>query len=120
MNRRTFIKSVGAATSVAALAGCAARTAVHSEVQAVAQVTDVEHHDGAVTAHIEVVSDDPESGQVGLHVHYFHGDACDASNYYHTHMPTAHVPSGEAVTIRDTYQHDDADEVGCVSAHLAE
>jgi hypothetical protein len=114
MNRRDYLKAVGAVAPVAALGGCATRQAVHSEVQAVAQVTEVERHDGAVTAHIEVISDDPEDGSVGLHVHYFH-DGCGGHDY-HTHLPTVFVPSGEVVEVRDTYEHDRA--VECVTAHV--
>lgn len=116
MNRRNFLKAVGAASTVG-LAGCATRTAVHSDVQAAAQVIDTEHHDdGSTTATIEVVSDDPEGGTVGLHVHYFHYE-CGGSSY-HSHMPSVYVPSGEAVTIRDTYSHDH--EIACVTAHVHE
>lgn len=113
MRRRTFL--AGAAAAVTGLAGCATRQAAHSDVQAAAQVVDTEYHDdGSTTATIEVVSDDPEGGTVGLHVHYFHYEC--GGNSYHTHLPTVYVPSGEAVTIRDTYKHDH--EIECVTAHV--
>lgn len=116
MRRRDFLTAAATITPVAALGGCATREAVSSEVQAVAQVTNVERHDdGAVTAEIEVVSDDPESGTVGLHVHYFENEC--QGNQYHTHLPSVHVPSGESVTIRDTYKHGDGN-VECVTAHV--
>lgn len=114
MKRRDLLTAI-AGGGAAALAGCATRTAVHSEVQAAAQVVDTEYHDdGSTTATIEVVSDDPEGGTVGLHVHYFHYEC--GGNSYHTHLPSVYVPSGEAVTIRDTYSHDH--EIACVTAHV--
>lgn len=120
MNRRNFLKTIGASASALTLAGCATtQTPVHTEISAAAQVTDVQHNDdGSVTATVEVVSDDPEGGTVGLHIHYFHGDECSSVNVYHTHMPSVYVPSGESVEIRDTYKH--GKRVGCVSAHVHE
>lgn len=115
MNRRKFITAAAGVSSLIGIAGCASRQATESEVQAVAQVIDTEYNeDGSTTATIEVVSDDPESGTVGLHVHYFH-DEC-GGNTYHTHLPTVHIPSGETVTIRDTHDHDH--KIECVRAHV--
>ena len=116
MNRRDVLTTVGASTL--AIAGCTTRHATHSEVEATGQVTEIERHDTAVTAHIEVVSDSSNDGTVGLHVHYWTSD-CGSGSPYHTHMPSVHVPSGEVVTIQDAIEHD-SDAIECVSAHIHE
>lgn len=119
MKRATIAIAIAA---LAILAGCGGTpTAVQSEISAEATVEEVERHDGATEAHINLSNTQGEAGVIGLHIHYWEGPCSreDGGTLLHTHQPTVYLDAGETRTMVDTYEHNNYDRIDCVSVHLA-